>query len=103
MVACIALRSMSQAEFPWSIDRRMATFTTHPSRLGIKELLSVPGRDVLDRLPTMDGNVVHVISSYDLRSMCVVRMRMVGLGIFTVLLQDSIKICTVSEWTGYTR
>ncbi|KAF8548848.1 hypothetical protein OG21DRAFT_1515831 [Imleria badia] len=73
-----------------SIDRRVVAFTTHPSRLWTKEAGSVPGEDLIsegdgpdasdEEAPTMDGKVVHVISSYDLR--------------------DDITMCAVSEWTG---
>lgn len=48
----------------------------------------------------MDGNVAHVILLYDLRGKCVVHMRMVGLGMFAVLLQEVITICAVPEWKG---
>lgn len=61
-----------------SIDRRVVVFTTHPSRLCTKEVSSsVPGEHS-DEVPAMDGKVVHVISSYDLRGTCVVRMRLAG-------------------------
>ena len=89
-----------------SIARRVVAFTTHPSRLRTKEAPSVPGEDsvpggdVLGEAPTMDGNVVHVISSYDLRGTRVVRLRLVGLGVFTVSFKDDITKCAVSEWTG---
>ena len=62
-----------------SIDRRVVAFTTHPSRLRTKEAALVPGEDPVsdgdapDAPPTMDGRVVHVISSYDLRGTCVIR------------------------------
>ncbi|KAH0836449.1 hypothetical protein J3R83DRAFT_8056 [Lanmaoa asiatica] len=72
-----------------SIDRRVVAFTTHPSRLRAPEAPSAAENDSVsggdtpdapDGVATMDGKVVHVISSYDLR--------------------DDITICAVSEWTG---
>lgn len=61
-----------------SIDRRVVAFTTHPARLRTKEAALVPGEDSVsggdapDEAPAMEGKVVHVISSYDLRGTCVV-------------------------------
>lgn len=69
-----------------SIDRRVVAFTTHPNRLCAKEAPSVPGEDLVpggdapNEVQAMDGKVVHVISSYDLRGTCVVRMCFAGLG-----------------------
>ena len=42
--------------------------TTHLSRLHTKKTRSVLGGDVLDEVPTMNGNVVHVIPLHDLCS-----------------------------------
>lgn len=51
-----------------SIDRRVVAFTTHPSRMRRKAVVSFPhGPRGSDDAPTMEGTVVHVISSYDLR------------------------------------
>jgi hypothetical protein len=62
-----------------SIDRRVVAFTTHPSRLRTTEAALVPGEDSVsggdepDEPPIMDGKVVHIIASYDLRGACIVR------------------------------
>ncbi|KAF8449349.1 hypothetical protein L210DRAFT_2660735 [Boletus edulis BED1] len=63
-----------------SIDRRVVAFTTHPRRLRSKAPGVDEDEDASDEPPTMDGKVVHVISSYDLR--------------------DDVTTCAVSEWTG---
>lgn len=90
-----------------SIDRRVVVFTTHPSRLRTKVALSVPGEgfsegdtvDVEDEVPSMDGKVIHVNSSYDLRGRCGVCIP--GFDLEDLFLsKDDITICAVSEWTG---
>lgn len=62
-----------------SIDRRVVAFTTHPSRLrqqagsvlGEDSVAEGDGPDASDEKAQMiDGKVVHVISSYDLRGVC---------------------------------
>ena len=91
-----------------NVDRRVVAFTTHPSRLRTKEAALVPGEDSVsggdaDEPSTMDGKVVHVISSYDLRGTCVVcgwLWDWTSGDHVWFLFKDDITICAVSEWTG---
>ena len=55
-----------------SIDRRVVAFTTRPPRLrtkGAHENTPDVTPENIDEVPSVEGNVVHVNSSYDLRGM----------------------------------
>ena len=89
------------------INQRVVAFTTHPSRLRtrgaalVRREDSVSGGDKPDEPPTMDGKVVHVITSHYLRGTW---SFVVDCGIdygrsCLFLFQDVITIYAASEWT----
>ncbi|KAG6370051.1 hypothetical protein JVT61DRAFT_12572 [Boletus reticuloceps] len=53
--------------------------------------------DASDEPPTMDGKVVHVISSYDLQGTCLYAFE---ISPDLECLKDDVTSCAVSEWTG---